>query len=95
MQIKWSFFARDDYAQNIEFLVKNWDESVAIEFINEVEAILKLLSINPEMYPETNEKGVRKGVVRKQISILYEVDNDCIILLRFWNNYKAPQQIKG
>ncbi|MCE2936506.1 MAG: type II toxin-antitoxin system RelE/ParE family toxin [Cyclobacteriaceae bacterium] len=94
MKIVWTAEAEDDYFENIEFLMSNWSEAVTREFLDDVARCLDLILRFPDMFPQSDYKGVRKAVIRRQISLFYLVDGDQLILLRFWNNYRDPQDIK-
>ncbi len=92
LTIIWSDKAKEDYEQNINYLVSDWSVKDAVEFVDNVNTILQNLPDFPEMFPDTGYKAVRKGVVCKQISILYVIRPDSIELLRFWNNHQNPGQ---
>jgi plasmid stabilization system protein ParE len=94
MQIAWSGEARFDYQQNIDYLLREWTEQVASDFIEDVETVIGLIKIYPEMYPLTDFLGARKAVVNKQITLFYRIKGDTIYLLRFWNNYQDPKKLK-
>jgi plasmid stabilization system protein ParE len=90
MQILWSEDAVNDYHENIEYLLKEWSEKVASQFIDEVDVVLEIIKLNPEIYPKTDYKSIRRAVIRKQITLFYQRKKDVIYLVRFWNNYKDP-----
>ncbi|PPL01311.1 type II toxin-antitoxin system RelE/ParE family toxin [Parapedobacter indicus] len=94
MRLIWTEDAMNDYHHNIDFLLERWTTRIAQEFIEQVEDILELIAIFPEMYPLSNYKSVRKVVIRKQISLFYKIDGENILLLRFWNNYQNPRKLK-
>lgn len=94
MRLIWTADAMNDYHTNIEFLLERWTTDVAQEFIEQVEDILALIVVFPEMYPLSDYKNVRKAVIRKQISLFYRIDGENILLLRFWNNYQHPEKLK-
>ncbi|HPH46529.1 MAG TPA: type II toxin-antitoxin system RelE/ParE family toxin [Chryseolinea sp.] len=93
MKIIWSTQATIDYHQNIFYLLKNWPDQVAIEFIDDVDAVIKLLESNPEVYPLTDHKEIRRVVVRKQITLFFKVQDAEIHLIRFWNTYQSPESL--
>lgn len=94
MKIIWSDEAAEDYEQNIDYLMKKWSESVAIEFIEDVEAAIELIKTHPELYPLTGYKNVRRSVIRKQITLFFRSGRGEIDLIRFWNSYKDPKTLK-
>lgn len=94
MKIIWSDEAIADYHQNIDYLLKEWSEQVAVEFIEDVEAVIELIKNHPELYPSTDHQGVRKALIRKQITLFFKVQDKEICLVRFWNNYQDPERLK-
>ena len=90
----WSLEAKLDYSDNIDYLIEYWSINAAQQFIDKVHHILKLLPSMPEMFPLSNYQNVRKGIICKQITILYQVFGTEIILLRFWNNKQDPSKFK-
>lgn len=94
MEIIWSEDAKSDYHQNIDYLISEWNENVARRFIREVENILALLETNPDLYPNTGYKQVKKAVILKQITLYYHIEGKTIYLVRFWNNYQDPNRLQ-
>lgn len=94
MQIVWSDDAVADYHQNIDFLLEKWSVQVAVEFMEDVETIIELVERQPEIYPLTDYQGIRKAVVRKQITLFFRIKDETIHLIRFWNNYQDPERLK-
>lgn len=93
MTIIWSDEAKSDYENNIQYLLKEWTEESAVNFIEDVNAILELLKINPKLYPQSNYKSIRRAVIRKQITLFYQEKKSSIYLIRFWNTYQNPNSI--
>lgn len=94
MEIIWSEQARRDYEENIKYLLKEWSEVSAMNFIDEVDAILELLKTNPKLFPETDYMSVRKVVIRKQITLFYKEEGSSLFLVRFWNTFQDPDKLK-
>ena len=93
MQVIWSDEAMSDYHQNIDYLLENWPTQVAVEFIDEVEAVIELIKDNPELYPLVDFKEIRRAVLRKQITLFFKVQEGAIHLIRFWNTYQSPDKL--
>lgn len=91
--VLWSELAKIDYWKNIEYLIENWSESTAKKFIKEVDFVLDIISIYPEMFQLTNYSQVRSALIFKQISLFYRVNDDRIELIRFWNNHMDKEKI--
>ena len=94
MDVVWSKEATEDYLSNIEYLLIRWSERSASNFIDEVDEIINLIKLNPEAFPTTTYKGVRRVVVRKQITLYYKAEKGTLTLIRFWNNYKNPKRLR-
>jgi plasmid stabilization system protein ParE len=93
MSIVWSNEAISDYHQNIDYLLKDWSDQVALEFIEDVESVVELIKNHPELFPLVDYKGVRKAVIRKQITLFFKVQDKTVHLIRFWNNYQDPERL--
>lgn len=94
MQVRWSDEAIEDYHQNISYLLKDWSATVAIEFIEDTEITIELIKSNPELYPLTNHKDIRRAVIRRQISMFFEIRDEAIHIIRIWNNHQNPDKLK-
>lgn len=88
MKIIWSDDALADYHQNIDYLLEEWSEQVALEFIEDVEAIVALIRNHPELYPITEYHEIRKAVIRKQITLFFRSTDKEIQLIRFGTTIK-------
>jgi plasmid stabilization system protein ParE len=94
MKIAWSIDAQNDYHANIGYLLREWSENSAINFIEEVESVLEIIKSQPDLYPLCEYNSIRRAVIRKQITLFYKVEGDTIFLVRFWNNYQDPKSRK-
>jgi len=94
MKIIWSDTAKQDYWQNIDYILREWDEQVAIDFLEAVDNTTRLIADTPKIGVKTDYKGIRKIFVTKQISLFYRGNKKTIELIRFWNNYRNPESLK-
>lgn len=94
MKVTWSKLSKNDYYNHLDYLVEQNKEKAAIQFINHVEDIIHLISSQPKMYPLTDFENVRKGRIDKYISLFYLLQEDEVILLRFWDNRQNPIKLK-
>ena len=94
-QIIWSNPAKEDYWQNIDYLIENWHEKQVTGFIDTVSEYLNTISDNPKSFPLTGYRNVRSVPIVKQITLFYRIANeDTIELIRFWNNYQDPDKLR-
>ena len=94
MEILWSAESKSDFENNIEYLLNEWGELSATNFIEEVESILEVIKANPKLYPQINYKSIRRAVIRKQITLFYLQQESSIYLVRFWNTWQDPKSLK-
>jgi hypothetical protein len=91
----WTDTASKEYDQNIDYLLKNWSDKVALDFIEKVESVLYNIKVSLVEYPLTNRGDVRKCVLCKQITLFYQINNtNDVEILSFWSNYKDDKEIK-
>ncbi|MBI4647644.1 MAG: type II toxin-antitoxin system RelE/ParE family toxin [Bacteroidia bacterium] len=93
-KVKWNSFAKADYYDNIDYLLKKWTEKEAQLFINEVDEIIYILEQGTVEYQNTDYPNIKRCLVCKQITLFYRIiDNQNIELLRFWNNYQDDKKL--
>ena len=92
-KVVWNNYARLDYYENIDYLLENWNESVAQNFIDTVSSTIEILKKGQFEFQKTNMENVRRAVINRQITLFYKTEDQSIELLRFWNNYQNPKKI--
>ncbi|WP_416377793.1 type II toxin-antitoxin system RelE/ParE family toxin [Algoriphagus sp. D3-2-R+10] len=93
MKVIWTNQAQKDYDQNIDYLLSEWSEKVAQNFIDQVNLTIQLLTINPYLYQQSNYQNIRKAFITKQILLFYKPENKRIVLIRFWNNSGSTESL--
>ncbi len=93
--IIWTEPALSDYWQNIDYLLAEWSEKQAENFISETEFTLKILQETPLIFPATNYKSIRTVLVVKQMRLFYRVspETQTIEIIRFWNTFQNPDAL--
>jgi plasmid stabilization system protein ParE len=93
-KVFWSNLARLDYFDNIDYLLQDWSEKEAQNFIDEVSDLEFLLKQGLVDFQDTDYPTVKRCVVCKQVTLFYRIiDNHNVELLRFWNNYKDKSKL--
>ena len=88
-ELIWSPQAKQDYWQNIDYLLEKWTEKEAAHFINLVDYNLILIQKNPKLFQTTNYNNIRRAVITPQITLFYNLINvNKIEIVRLWNNYQ-------
>jgi hypothetical protein len=88
LSVLWSIKAKTDYWSNIEYLENYWSLKEVHNFMVKVDELTELLSKGTVLFKPTDYKNTFQVVVIKQITLYYKIENNEIILLRFWNNYQ-------
>lgn len=93
MEIIWTEKAEKTYTKNYEYLVENWSLAVARKFDEEVLKTIDLISKNPHLGYYNRDFDFSSILIVKQVTLIYTVVNNKIMLLIFHDN--RQKQIKG
>jgi len=94
MEIIWSTKAEDDFELNILYLLENWSIDIVQDFTSQTEKVLNILLLNPKAFQENKKMNCHAALITKHVTLFYQVKKNQIILLRFWNNYQNPRNLK-
>lgn len=85
--VQWNILARQDYKENINYLLQNWSDKEVQNLIDKVFEIESILVKGNVEFQNTDRVGIKRCVINKQITLFYRViDEKNVELLRFWNN---------
>jgi len=87
MIVNWTDEAKASYKKTIVFILDNWTVDVALRLEDDVNILIN----NLEEYqyfcpPSRKDKNLRRCVISKQTSLLYEVNKTHIDLISFFDN---------
>jgi plasmid stabilization system protein ParE len=88
MIIVWSDEAIRDFEENLIFLSEEWNVQVVLDFTEETERILHVISEMPKAFRHYR-KNIHAAPVTQHITLFYRIGRDKIELIRFWNNYRS------
>ena len=92
--IKWSSLAENDFAKIVDYLETRWNNTVCIEFIDNIDFCIRLIQKNPNLFPFFNIKlQIRKCVVIKQNTLYYRETNSRIEVLRIYDSRQNPDSL--
>ena len=93
-QIIWAPLAENDFAAILDYLDKNWDSKVALNFIELTENVIDQISINPKLYPFILKKRkIRKCVLTKHNSLFYRDSRSQIEIFRIYDTRQDPDSL--
>ena len=72
-KVCWNKIARLDYFNNIDYLLREWSEKEAQEFIDEVYEIEFILKQGNIDFQDTDMRGIKCCVICKQITLFYKL----------------------
>ena len=95
-KIQWTEHALEELKETFEYLELNWTERESRKLSEKIEHVIKLISDNPFLFPESEDVKVRKAVVHKLNTIYYRENstNQSVEILSFFNNRKNPKKLK-
>ncbi len=95
LKIVWSRTASFKFDLIVTYLLNDWDEKTAKEFIGKVFDFLDILTDFPEIGSlENKEKNIRGFTIVKQVNLFYRIKENRIILIIFFNNRQNPGKKK-
>ena len=92
LEIYWSKKASSKFDKILEYLENKFGNQTTVKFVKKVFEFLDLLENFPNLGTLENEElGFRAFVIVKQITLFYQVKEDKIILLNFYDNRQNPK----
>ena len=91
-EVVWSEESIEQSDQIIQYLYSKWSEKEVFKFLKVLKDFEDIVSIFPEIYPESEiKKGYRKAVIIKQISVIYSIENEAILIHTLFDNRQDPE----
>ncbi|MCV2486612.1 type II toxin-antitoxin system RelE/ParE family toxin [Flavobacterium sp. SH_e] len=93
-EIIWSDLAKLEFSNVLEFYVfKNGNSAYSLKILEEVEDLLETLS-NNEFIGRLTFNKITRVIPMKIYLIFYEINNNQIEILSFWDNRQNPEKRK-
>lgn len=93
-KIQWTAHALAELAQTIFYLEQNFSDKEIKKLAQKIENTIELISNNPNIFPKSDKKNVRKAIVLKYNALYYRVKNDSVEILSFFSNRQSPKKRK-
>jgi len=85
--ISWSPQAEETYLNTLSQILEKWTIKEAEDFEAKVESILEKLKTQKHLCPPScKQKSLRRCVIAPQTSLVYQIKNDIIELVAFFDN---------
>jgi plasmid stabilization system protein ParE len=83
--------AKETLFSIVDFIQAGWGETSANKFKSSVVRVLNSISSQPYLFKASViDSKVRQGLITKQTSVLYEIHDNHILILYFWDNRQDP-----
>jgi plasmid stabilization system protein ParE len=92
--VNWSPASKVEYARILEGIEKKYGLAPVLKFMDKTDEVIQTISNHPEAGGKTIKEKVKRYVITKQTTLLYEVTNDRIELLHFWDTRKNPDKLE-
>lgn len=79
----------------LDYLGAKWSDRVKNKFISNLDKVIYLIQIEPEIFPKSEiSKKYRKCVLSKQTTIYYKFNTKRVEIIAFSDNRQDPNKIK-
>ncbi len=93
-KIFWTDHALNELADTYEYLERYFSERELKKLSNEIDKTLKLISQNPNLFPMSESKGIRRVAIKKFNTMYYRENEQQIEILSFFSNRQNPNKRK-
>lgn len=96
-KVAWTDHALEELGQTFQYLELNFSEKETGRLAKKIESVLRNISKNPKLYPESSQQmGVRRAVVAKFNTLYYRVniEKNQIEILSFFSNREDPEKLE-
>tara|TARA_R110002072_G_scaffold284225_1_gene448209 strand:+ start:854 stop:1168 length:315 start_codon:yes stop_codon:yes gene_type:complete len=95
MKVQFSELSVFKLEKLMEYLREEWSERSARSFLDKLSSKLESVRSNPKAFPESQiSKGLRKCVITKQTTVLYELNQDVIKVMNIIDTRQDPKRIE-
>ena len=91
-KVLWTEKALTELEEISNYLKDEWPEVVVYNLKEAIDLTINLIQENPRLYPKSERENIHRAVILKYKSLYYEIDEEqnVVIILSFFNNYKNP-----
>lgn len=93
-KIFWTDNALSELNETYKYIKIEFTEKELENLFVEIDMVINLISKNPELFPLSEFKGIRRVVVKKLNTLYYRLKNDRVEILSFHNNRKDSENKK-
>ncbi len=95
MKVRFSKLASYKLERLSEYLIEEWSEKSNLKFLEQLDSKIQAIRLNPRSFPESElQPGLRRCVVTKQTSIIYEIQSKSIFVITIIDTRQNQGKIK-
>ncbi|MCX6148928.1 MAG: type II toxin-antitoxin system RelE/ParE family toxin [Ignavibacteriales bacterium] len=93
-KLYWTKSAQQDLEKILDYLKVEWTETTAFDFLTKLENQLKILNQFPFIGKIIfKPKLIRAFVFSKQVTIIYRLIDNKIVILKLFDNRQSPKKL--
>ena len=93
-KILWTDHALSELAKTYEYLEIHFTKRELTILSVEIDRTLKLISKNPNLFPLSESRGIRRVVIKRFNTIYYRENKNNVEIVSFFSNRQSPDKIK-
>jgi plasmid stabilization system protein ParE len=94
-EISWTSHAERSYNDILDYLIENWTDKEYVRFTERTRQLLKSIQNNPLSFQESDQyPNTRRAILLNIIVLYYNIDDDKMNLLLFWDARRNPDSLK-
>lgn len=90
--ILWTPNALNELDETIKYLQDNFSNKEIKKLVEKIESITDIISKNPAIFPQSDEKNIHRAVILKFNTMYYRVRNKNVEVLSFFSNRQSPDK---
>lgn len=90
--ILWTDYALEELEQTIRYLEINFTEKEIKKLAKKLESVLELISINPLIFPKSENQEIFKITLFKFNTLYYRIIENDVEILSFFSNRQNPKE---
>ncbi|MBU1370338.1 MAG: type II toxin-antitoxin system RelE/ParE family toxin [Bacteroidetes bacterium] len=90
----WSKRAKTDLKKIIDYFEENWTEKEIGTFFRKLDKQILIIQKQPNAFPATKHKNVRRSVLSRQTTIYYDILKDSVRIITLFDTRQSPEKIK-
>jgi len=94
-KVVWSKRAKTDLKSIISFLERNWTDKEIANFVRKLDKQIYIIQNQPNAFPATKRKNVRRSVLSKQTTIYYDIMEDAVRIVALFDTRQSPDKLKS